>query len=173
MTTADPQRVCVVRLTEDAVKDLYRLSKKDPQIVRSVFKRMLILERSPDAGEPLLGALMGFRKLSVGDRDWRIVWRVSEDADGTPILDISEVWAVGARSDSEVYEELRARVASMGDDPQLRSLKDVMARMGRLYETYHATAEPSRSSAMPQWLKAAPGEQLKLSPEEIAAMSGE
>lgn len=66
-------RLCIVRLTEDAVSDLHRLHKKDPQIVRSVFKKMLLLEKSPEAGEPLLGALVGFRKLVVGDRDWRIV----------------------------------------------------------------------------------------------------
>ena len=64
-----PQRACVVRLTEDAVADLHRLGKKDPQIVRTVLKKMLLLERSTNAGEPLLGASIGFRKLVVGDRD--------------------------------------------------------------------------------------------------------
>ena len=121
--TEHPQRACVVRLTEDAIADLHRLGKKDPEIVRAVFKKMLLLERSPDAGEPLLGALVGFRKLVVGDRHWRIVWRVTADTDGTPILDISEIWAVGARSDSEIYEELKARVARIGDDPKLQPLK--------------------------------------------------
>jgi mRNA interferase RelE/StbE len=35
--------------------DLYRLQKKDPRILRDVFAQMLLLERSPNAGEPLLG----------------------------------------------------------------------------------------------------------------------
>ncbi|MCW2132330.1 type II toxin-antitoxin system RelE family toxin [Arthrobacter sp. VKM Ac-2550] len=67
----------VVRLTDDAIADLRRLQKKDPQIVRWAFKKMLLLERPAHAGEPLLGSLIGFRKLAVGDRDWRIVWRVN------------------------------------------------------------------------------------------------
>ncbi|MCU6479893.1 type II toxin-antitoxin system RelE family toxin [Arthrobacter sp. A2-55] len=169
--TTHPKRVCVVRLTEDAVADLHRLAKKDPHIVRSVFKKMLLLERSPNAGEPLLGALIGFRKLVVGDRHWRIVWRVTEDTDGTLILDISEVWAVGVRSDSEVYEELMARVARIGDDPQLQPLKDVITQMGRLYESVEAAAEPPKHPAMPDWLQAALSDQLNLGPEQIAQMT--
>lgn len=62
----------LVRLTEPAVDDLRELYRKDPQIVRWCFKKMLLLESSPEAGEPLVGGLIGFRKLVVGDRDWRI-----------------------------------------------------------------------------------------------------
>lgn len=161
----------MVRLTEDAVADLHRLGKKDPDIVRTIFKKMLLLERSPNAGEPLLGALIGFRKLVVSDRHWRIVWRVTEDTDGTPILDISEVWTVGVRSDSEVDEELKARVARIGDDPTLQPLKDVIAQMGRLYETVDAAAAPSQASSVPDWLHAALRDQLNLGPEQIAQMT--
>lgn len=163
--------LCIVRLTEDAVSDLHRLHKKDPQIVRSVFKKMLLLEKSPEAGEPLLGALVGFRKLVVGDRDWRIVWRITQDASGRPILDISEIWAVGARSDGEVYDELTARVARMGDDPKIQSLKDVIIQMGRLYESVEATPEPARGSNLPEWLETALVEQLHLSAQEISGLS--
>jgi mRNA interferase RelE/StbE len=169
--TTHPQRVCIVRLTEDAVADLHRLAKKDPYIVRTVFKKMLLLERSPNAGEPLLGALIGFRKLVVGDRHWRIVWRVTEDSDGTPILDISEVWAVGVRSDREIYAELKARVARIGDDPKLQPLKDVITQMGRLYKSVEAASEPSRESTVPDWLQAALREQLNLGVEEISKIS--
>lgn len=169
--TTHPKRVCVVRLTEDAVADLHRLGKKDPHFVRTMFKKMLLLERSPNAGDPLLGASIGFRKLVVGDRHWRIVWRVTEDTAGTPILDISEVWAVGVRSDSEIYEELKARVARIGDDPKLQPLKDVIAQMGRLYESVEAAAEPSQNSSVPDWLQAALRDQLNLGPEEISKIS--
>ncbi len=169
--TSHPKRACVVRLTEDAVADLHRLGKKDPHAVRAVFKKMLLLERSPNAGEPLLGALIGFRKLVVGDRHWRIVWRVTDDTDGTPILEISEVWAVGVRSDSEIYEELKARVARIGDDPKLQPLKDVITQMGRLYESIEAAAEPAQESSLPDWLQAALHDQLNLAPEEISKIS--
>jgi len=164
-------RLCIVRLTEDAVSDLYRLHKKDPQIVRAVFKKMLLLEKSPEAGEPLLGALVGFRKLVVGDRDWRIVWRITEDASGMPILDISEIWAVGARSDGEVYDELTSRVARMGNNPKIRPLKDVIVQMGRLYESVDAKAEPDRAPSLPEWMISALKDQLHLSDREILGLT--
>ena len=91
-STPDAPRA-VVRLTEDAIADLHRLHRKDPQIVRWAFKKMLLLERSVDAGEPLLGDLIGFRKLVVGDRDWRIVWRTTTDTVGATVIDVAEVWA--------------------------------------------------------------------------------
>ncbi len=164
-------RLCIVRLTEDAVADLHRLHKKDPQIVRAVFKKMLLLEKSPEAGEPLLGALVGFRKLVVGDRDWRIVWRITEDASGMPILDISEIWAVGARSDGEVYEELTSRVARLGNNPKIRPLKDVIVQMGRLYESVEATAEPDHTPSLPEWMISALKDQLQLSDREILGLT--
>ena len=166
-----PDRLCLVRLTEDAVSDLYRLHKKDPQIVRTVLKKMLLLEKSPKAGEPLLGALVGFRKLVAGNRDWRIVWRITEDASGIPILDISEVWAVGARSESEVYKELTSRVARIGDDPELQPLKEVLNQMGRLYGRVETTAEPSAKSTLPEWMVAALKDQLHLSTQEISKLT--
>ncbi len=164
-------RLCIVRLTEDAVADLHRLHKKDPQIVRAVFKKMLLLEKSPEAGEPLLGALVGFRKLVVGDRDWRIVWRITEDAFGIPILDISEIWAVGARSDGEVYDELTSRVGRLGNNPKIRPLKDVIVQMGRLYESVEAAAEPDRASSLPEWMISALKDQLHLSDREILGLT--
>ena len=164
-------RLCIVRLTEDAVSDLHRLHKKDPQIVRAVFKKMLLLEKSPEAGEPLLGALVGFRKLVVGDRDWRIVWRITEDASGIPILDISEIWAVGARSDGEVYDELTSRVGRLGNNPKIRPLKDIIVQMGRLYESVEAAAEPDRTSSLPAWMISALKDQLHMSDLEISKLS--
>lgn len=171
--TFAPQRASVVRLTEHAVADLHRLHKKDPQPVRTVFKKLLLLERSPEAGEPLLSALMGFRKLVAGDRNWRIVWRVTEDTDGTPILDISEVWAVGARADSEIYEELKVRIAEIGETPKLQPLKEVLSEMGRQYQSVSAASEPSREPTLPHWLQAALRDQLGLGKDEIAVLSEE
>lgn len=81
-------------------------------------KRVCVVRLTEDAGDLLLSALSGLRKLVVGDRHWRIVWRVTEDTDGTPILDIFEVWAIGDRSDSEIFEELKVRVERIGADPK-------------------------------------------------------
>ena len=146
------RRPCRVRLTADAVADLERLRRHDPEILRTVVKKMLLLERSPEAGEPLLGALVGFRKLVAGNRDWRIVWRVTEDTAHEPVLDIAEVWAAGSRTDGAVYEELRHRIAQArgSDSGHVRALAAVVAEMAHL--DVEATPEPERHPALPDWL---------------------
>src|SRR6478672_12157559 len=88
---------CVVRLTDCAVDDLQALFKADPQIVRWALKKMIQLKRDPHAGDPLLGGLIGYRKITVGDRDWRVVWRVEQDDVGAYLIEVAEVWAVGYR----------------------------------------------------------------------------
>ncbi len=80
-----------VRFTDAAVEDLRTLQRRDPQIVRQVLKKCLLLERDPQAGDPLLGDLIGYRKLVVGNRDWRFVWRVNEDDSGGVSVDIAEI----------------------------------------------------------------------------------
>lgn len=168
-----PASRCVVRLTEDAVTDLFRMKRKDPSILCAVFKKMLLLERSPLAGEPLLGALVGFRKLVVGDRHYRIVWRVKEEPGGSTVLEISEVWAVGVRSDSEVYEEMKERIAQLrtGGGPEAKPLADVISSMGRLFQDISVSEEPSPPSSRPAWLKHSLSEELRLSDEQIDGLS--
>lgn len=113
-----------VRFTDAAVEDLENIFKKDPQIVRQVLKKCLLLERSPYAGEELLGGLIGFRRLVVGDRDWRIVWRVTKGE--TISIDVSEIWAVGTRTKSEVYTEMKERIGAMPDSTITHSLEHVV-----------------------------------------------
>ncbi len=173
MTAVQPP--CRVRLTDDAVADLARLARHDPEIVRTIFKKMLLLERSPETGEPLLGALVGFRKLVAGNRDWRIVWRVTEDDQHDPVLDIAEVWAAGARADDQVYRELTARVERAGANPspRVRALAAVIAEMGRLYSNVTAADEPARGREFPEWLANGLAEVLHLTDREIAGLSVE
>lgn len=168
-----PEPRCRVRLTEDAVADLHRLGKKDPRIVREVFKKMLLLERSTDAGEPLLGALTGFRKLVVGDRDYRIVWRRVTDESHDPVLEIVEVWAAGARADAEVYEEMRLRVSRLRDheSPDARALAEVIEKMGRLFTGIEVHPEPAPSTDLPPWLSQALEETLHLTVDQISTLS--
>ncbi|WP_431862612.1 type II toxin-antitoxin system RelE/ParE family toxin [Micrococcus terreus] len=173
MDSSSPR--CRVRLTEDAVSDLYRLQKKDPRIVRDVFKKMLLLERAADAGEPLLGALVGFRKLVVGDRDYRIVWRQLTDDSAVPILEVAEVWAAGARAHGEVYAEMTQRVDRLKrtGHPESRALADIVQQMGRLYEGIKAQPEPSKDSRLPPWLVQAVKENLRLDASEIDLLTQE
>lgn len=168
-----PEPTCRVRLTEDAVADLYRLQKKDPQIVRAVFAKMLLLERSPGAGEPLLGALVGFRKLVVGNRDYRIVWREASDDSRDPVLDIAEVWAAGVRADSEVYGEMEARLDKLKSSgtPQALALVEVIDKMGALFRNIEAHPEPQPVIALPAWLVQGLIENLHMTEDEVAQLT--
>lgn len=164
-----------VRLTDEAVEDLLRLKRKDPQIVRAVLKKMLLLERSPKAGEPLLGSLVGFRKLVVGNRDYRIVWRETEDADQTPVLVIAEVWAAGARADSAIYEEMNTRLekARAAGDPATHDLAVILERLGKRYFDLAPSAEQEQDTKLPGWLIEALRANLGLNDEEIEVLTQE
>lgn len=143
---------CVVRLTDDAVEDLGALFKADPQIVGWALKKMIQIERDPRAGEALLGGLIGYRKITVGDRDWRVVWRVVEDEAGGYLVEVAEVWAVGYRKDSDVYAEIQARVNSAGPSPKTKALSDVLAMFAKPARGLVATSEPEASEPVPPWL---------------------
>lgn len=112
---------------------------------------MLLLERDPEAGEPLLGALIGFQKLTVGDRHWRIVWRVTTDDSGTEVVEIAEVWAAGARSDGEVYAEMNDRVEALPDSPKTTQLAGVIDTLGRSAQKIRTAHQPG-GEPVPDWL---------------------
>jgi len=143
---------CVVRLTDGAIEDLRSLLKVDPQIVRWAFKKMIHLEQDPRAGDPLLGGLIGYRKITVGDRDWRVVWRIAEDQLGGFRVEVAEVWAVGYRNESEVYTEVSSRVAAAGDSPAKRALSDVLDLFAKPARDLAATPEPTEPEVAPKWL---------------------
>ena len=140
-----------VRFIEPAVHDLTMLLRSDPQIVRQVLKRLLLIERDPHVGEPLLGDLIGFRKLVVGDRHWRVVWRTFTEPSGELIVEIAEVWGVGARADSAIYAEMRRRVNSLPTNPSTTALSDVIESLGRVSMGLRS-AEASRREPVPEWL---------------------
>ncbi len=138
-----------VWLTDPAIEDLRRL---DGAPLVWALKKMLLLQVNPLAGEPLLGSLIGYRKLVVGNRDWRIVWRTFADARGAVTIEIAEVWAVGARSDNAVYTEMTDRVASLGDTPLRRSLAAIIDDLGN--RAKGVTAQPPKTPVgrPEQWL---------------------
>lgn len=141
-----------MRLTDDAVEDLRTLFKADPQIVRWALKKMIQLERDPTAGEPLLGGLIGYRKITVGDRDWRIVWRIVQDEAGDFAVEVAEVWAVGYRKDSEVYSEIKQRIAEAGSSPKAKALTEVLELFAKQARDLTATGEPEKPEQVPKWL---------------------
>lgn len=143
---------CVVRLTDGAVDDLQNLFKADPQIVRWALKKMILLERDPNAGDPLLGGLIGYRKITVGDRDWRVVWRVEKDEVGDYLIEVAEVWAVGYRKDSEVYAEISQRIAHAGSTPKTKALSEILGLFAKQARDLTATPEPAKPEPVPKWL---------------------
>lgn len=162
-----------VRLTAPAMEDLQRLVKADPQIVRMALKKMILLERDPKAGKPLAKRLSGWRKLTFGDRAWRIVWRVSTDESGATVIDIAEVWAVGARADSEIYREMTERVASAETNPATTALSEVIEILGKAAGTTQASQEPAQADPIPDWLVARLVRQAGMSEKVIFALTPE
>ena len=103
---AEGHDVAEVVLTEDAREDLRDM---DGSARVLVLKALVKLKTNPEQrGAPLgsrtSGNLTTFRKLVVGDRDYRIVYRV--EPDGTVVV----VWVIGHRCDDEVYELAMSRL---------------------------------------------------------------
>jgi mRNA interferase RelE/StbE len=159
-----------VWLTDPAIEDLGRL---DGAPLVWALKKMLLLERDPLAGEPLLGPLTGYRKLVVGNRDWRIVWRVRTDERGALTVEIAEVWAVGARSDGEVYAEMERRVASLADTPVRRSLAGVVGELGARAKDARPTPVAVVPSPPEGWLVERLVHTAGLNRDDVLAMTSE
>ncbi|MBU6240777.1 MAG: type II toxin-antitoxin system RelE/ParE family toxin [Acidobacteria bacterium] len=104
-----------VRFTKWAVEDLRDLQRINPSAVLIVAAKIEMIQRNPEVGEPLRGALAGFRKLAVQNRQLRIIWRVTWEDGGTAIVDIAEIWAVGHRRDNVVYRVMDKRAKETGD----------------------------------------------------------
>src|SRR5674476_1430473 len=113
-----------VLLTDDALEDLRGLGGSARKLgIKALGK----LRDSPELrGAPLgsrrTGNLTGFRKVVVGDRQYRIVYRVEDD--GT----ICVVWVIGSRVDEECYRIAAARL-ELHADPK------IAAEMGEALET--------------------------------------
>jgi mRNA interferase RelE/StbE len=154
--------VTQIRFTNDAIDDLRRLG---PEVVPKVLKKILMLETDAEAGHPLGGELTGFRKLVVGDNTWRIVYRIEAD-----VVEVCEIWAVGARAGAEVYAETAARVrAAARSRPNLMPLVEVIERLGRLAKGIEVV--PDRVvEPVPDWLADRLIYTAHVPREEVAAM---
>lgn len=120
-----------VRLTSAALEDLRTLHRKNPSLVVVVVAKLELIRQNPDIGSPLRGGLAGFRKLPVRNRELRIVWRVTWEADGTAIVDIAEIWAIGQRRADEVYLEMERRVRRTGGDPTTIAALEALSKFTR------------------------------------------
>lgn len=135
-----------------------------------MLKKCLVLERDPGAGTPLLGSLIGYRRLIVGNRDWRIVWRVVTDDAGDVTVDVAEVWAAGARSDEEVYHEMTDRLRHLPSSPATSAFSEVVG----LFATASGVAAQPETGAdpLPRWLRDRLVHTAGRPPAEVDRLSG-
>lgn len=98
-------------------------------------KKLIRLEEiGKDAGLPLGRGLTGWRKIVVGDRDWRIVFTMNSDET------VATVWVIGDRDDAACYEDAERRMKTLGTaDPQASSLAAVMFEIAQARQSAKKT----------------------------------
>lgn len=112
-----------VELIDEAVADLVRYAESGT--LPLFLKKLLRLEEvGRDAGLPLGRSLTGWRKILVGDRQWRIVFTLD------PNETVATVWVIGDRDDAECYREAEARISALrGRDPTASTLANVLFQL--------------------------------------------
>lgn len=112
-----------VELIDDAVADLARHAESGT--LKAFFSKLLEIEqKGSGAGEPLGRDLVGWRKITVGNRDWRIVFRVDKQEE------VATVCVVGNREDGACYEEAKKRVDKAQDADAASLAESMMALFG-------------------------------------------
>jgi mRNA interferase RelE/StbE len=107
-----------VELLDEAITDLAGFAESGT--LRRFLKKLVEIEtKGSGAGEPLGRDLVGWRKLTVGDRNWRIVFRVD------PAETVATVCVIGDREDSICYEEAKRR-ADQVENADVSSLAEAM-----------------------------------------------
>ena len=114
-----------VVLTDDAKDDLRNL---DGAARKLVAKKLKQIEDEPEKrgappGSRSSSNLTTFRKLVVGDRDYRIVYLV--EPDGTVCVD----WVISRRSDNEVHQMALARLKMLARDDLTADLTGLLKRV--------------------------------------------
>ncbi len=109
-----------VQLIAEAVADLAGFAETGT--LPLFLKKLIRLEEAgKDAGLPLGRGLTGWRKIVVGDRDWRIIFTMNSDDT------VATIWVIGDRDDAACYEVAQRRIQTLGAaDSQVASLAAVM-----------------------------------------------
>jgi mRNA interferase RelE/StbE len=97
-----------VELTAEASEDLDAVSKSG-RLNLFLSKLLQLEQQGAAAGQPLRRDLMHFRKIVVGDRNWRIIFTVD------PQETVATVWVIGDRADDACYCEAIRRLERLGD----------------------------------------------------------
>ena len=127
-----------VELIDEAVQDLVRYAETGN--LPLFLKKLIRLEEAgKDAGLPLGGGLTGWRKIVVGDRNWRIIFTI--DAEET----VATVWVIGNREDSECYQDAQRRVRALGKlHLQAASLAAAMFQLSEMQKAAKRTKRRKR-----------------------------
>ncbi len=110
-------------LTDEARTDLQGLDGTARKIVAGGIAKLRTdpaLRGSP-LGSRATGDLTGFRKLVVGNRAYRIVYRV--EPDGT----IAVILVIARRADDEVYRVALARIQTYADPGKAAALHQIVS----------------------------------------------
>lgn len=112
-----------VALIAEAVEDLTGYARSGNLLL--FLKKLVRLEQvGEEAGLPLRRGLTGYRKIVVGDRGWRIVFRMSDDGRTAFVV------VVGDRDDAACYEIASRRVERhQGSLPADFSLAEAMLQL--------------------------------------------
>lgn len=115
-----------VELIDEAFDDLVGYATSGNILL--FLKKLVRLEAvGEQAGTPLRGHLSGYSKIVVGDRDWRIVFRMSEDRQ------VATIVVIGDRDDAACYETATRRLAALsGSAPPTVSLAAAMLELVQL-----------------------------------------
>lgn len=115
-----------VSFTDESREDLRDLDGSARKIVLKALRK---LETDPEQrGEPLGGELTTYRKLIVGNRTYRIIYRVEGE-------EIVVVWVIAKRADSECYEMALARLAMHSNRDLAGKLATVVDKVWSATET--------------------------------------
>ncbi len=117
-----------ISLTTYAEDDYSIFIKSNKELERLLLKKLIYIAASPNiAGVALTGRLSGMRKIKVGERIWRIIWRVVKEQ--------GEVWGIGRRDHLEIYREVERRIAILGENPETNTLAQILLKL-------HTSAKP-------------------------------
>jgi mRNA interferase RelE/StbE len=112
-----------VEIIDDAVADLAKHAESGR--LKAFFSKLLEIEqKGSEAGEPLGRDLVGWRKITVGNRDWRIVFRVDKREE------VATVCVIGNREDAACYEEAKRRVDKVQNADAASLAESMMALFG-------------------------------------------
>jgi|SRR5690348_12684499 len=128
-----------VELIDEAIVDLADLAESGN--IKLFFKKLLEIEAAGGmAGEPLGRNLVGWRKVTVGNRNWRIVFRVDQEES------VATVCVIGDREDEACYIEAqrRARQAEHADAASLAA--SMMEVLGSRKQRRHAARKREKAS---------------------------